>query len=168
MDMQAQRHAACCELIHEVASAGGEVSLVVHGASMLPAVWPGDQLTTRSVPFDQLRPGQVILFHRDGKLTAHRILSFTADGVVTRGDSLSHPDRPVRAEELVGRVERVVRNGRSRTLELKLWKGVVSWLLRRSDLGLRATLFFARRLRGNWEIQAPAYSKSSLPIVNRA
>ena len=46
-----------CELAAEVLRSSGELRLRVTGSSMLPAVWPGDELTIRRQPFDAGRPG---------------------------------------------------------------------------------------------------------------
>ena len=129
---------------------------------MLPAVWPGDKITVRRCPTDQLRPGQNALFHRDGKLTAHRILSLTSDGILTRGDSIDCLDPLVRPEEIVGRVESIRRDGRIVNLDRKLWQRAAAWMLRRSSLCMKATLYLARRLRTNWDMQPPQFSASPL------
>ena len=71
MTQQTQRHAVCCELIQDVARTTGEVRLRVTGASMLPAIWPGDLLTVRRCDLSELEPGQIALYRRDGKLTAY-------------------------------------------------------------------------------------------------
>ena len=52
----------------------GEGKLAVTGASMLPAVWPGDVLEVRRQEAAGVRPGDVVLFRREGRLVAHRVV----------------------------------------------------------------------------------------------
>jgi hypothetical protein len=139
---------------------------------MLPAVWPGDVVTVRRCEFADLQPGQIALFHRDGKLTAHRIQNITDNQIVTRGDALACFDPPVRAIEIVGRVESICRNGRTFNPEQRLWQRVAAWTLRNSDLCMRTTLFLGRRLRRSWDMQAGTMqilqmSPSPTPIAKR-
>jgi signal peptidase I len=153
MRAEAERHAVCCELVYEVACAAGEVTLKAAGASMIPAIWPGDILTVRRCEVSSLRPGQIILFRRVGKLIAHRIQTVDNDHLVTRGDSLRDFDPPVMESEVIGRVARIVRDNRTVEPALTIWKSMASYLLRQSDLLLRGTLFFSRRLCRSWEMQ---------------
>ena len=126
--------AACCELVHEVARSAGEVRLCAHGASMLPAIWPGDELTVRRCGFGELQAGQIALVHRDGKLTAHRIQTLRDSEIVTRGDSLARTDAPVRADEVVGVVTGICRDGRTFDAEERMWQRGAAWILRHSEL----------------------------------
>ena len=160
MIAEAERHAVCCELVHDVARALGEVMLQAAGASMIPAIWPGDLLTVRPCAVSSLRSGQVILFRRGDKLFAHRIQRINDDNIVTRGDSVREFDPPVAECEVVGRVECIRRGNRAVAPTLTLWNGIASFLLRRSDIVLRGTLFLSRRLRRSWEAQ-PVFSFAS-------
>ncbi len=63
-----------CELAAEVLRSSGKLHLRANGASMLPAVWPGDILTVSSHDAAEALPGDIVLFARDGKLVAHRIV----------------------------------------------------------------------------------------------
>jgi hypothetical protein len=67
------RDALGCELVVETLRSFGQLRLRVNGASMLPAVWPGDILTiTREAGAPPL-PGDIVLFGREGRLVAHRV-----------------------------------------------------------------------------------------------
>ena len=66
MNAQAQREAACCELLHEVALRAGSARLRAWGASMIPAVWPGDVLLIEACQPSDLEPGAIALIRRDG------------------------------------------------------------------------------------------------------
>jgi signal peptidase I len=140
MEVEAQRSAACCDLVYDVACRSGEVRLKVNGSSMLPGIRPGDLITVARCDFEQLQPGQVILYRRSGKLTAHRIIRISRDCLIARGDALADFDAPVSASEIVGRVESVLRNGRSIPLAQSLWQRAVSSMLRRSEICRRVAL----------------------------
>ncbi len=133
MVSEAHFQSACCDLVAEVVRGVGSASLKVTGLSMLPAIWPGDVLTVRSLSSEQLHPGQILLYRRYGKLTAHRIIHVAGDHLVTRGDCIPAFDPPVQASEIVGRVVGISRNGRAIKLQPSLWQRAAAWLLRRSE-----------------------------------
>jgi signal peptidase I len=145
MDTQLQRHAAFCELLEDIARSSGEVRIRVTGASMLPAVWPGDVLTVKSCPASDLQPGHIVLYRRDGRLTAHRILSISPGSVLTRGDSQVNPDPPIAESEIVGMVLSISRNGRTVPTAQTLWQRIASSILSRSDFLMRVALGLWRR-----------------------
>ena len=164
MNIEAQRQAACCELLHEVALREGSVRLRACGASMIPAVWPGDVLLIEACQPSDLERGAIALIHRDGRLFAHRVLGVGSDGIKTRGDAVSAVDPAARADQLVGRVVSVTRGGsargsRMRSPRFTFPQRIASLLLRRSALLLGVTLFLARRLRPVWDVQ-PSFSES--------
>lgn len=147
MNADAQRRAACCELVSNVARDSGEVCLKVHGVSMLPAVWPEDVVTVRPSNFAELRRGEIVLFRRDDGLTLHRIIQIAADHVITRGDTLLCDDRPVRDVEIVGKLVSIDRRGRQVGLGRPVWQRLMGLLLQRSDFSLRVVLGVRARLR---------------------
>ena len=139
MDAGDVRGAVKCDLIAEVARRFGEVRLKVTGTSMLPSLWPGDILTVRRQGTAEI--GEVVMFARQGRLVAHRVVGKTLRQdrtvLVTRGDRLRKPDPPVYAEELLGRVMAIERHpgGRPRRIvpRLTVWAGMASWVLCRSE-----------------------------------
>jgi len=92
----------------------GEVQLRVIGSSMLPSVQPGDVLTIRRCVMGVVESGAIVLFARDARLFAHRVVERRATHLVTRGDALERHDPPVREDQLLGRVVALTRNGRRR------------------------------------------------------
>src|ERR1700733_5673001 len=103
MDVEAQRRAACCELVLDVARTSGEVSLKLTGTSMLPAVWPGDVVTVRRCDLAELQPRQIVLFHREGTLVAHRVLLASQNQLITQETSMPSCIPLVKAHEEEGR-----------------------------------------------------------------
>jgi hypothetical protein len=142
------RNDAKYELAVEVLGSFGGAQLPVTGASMLPALWPGDILEVRRESPARIFAGDVVVFRRQGRLLAHRVVEKlgTSDGgvLVTRGDRLEQTDPPVSAEELLGCVTWVQRGHRRLGPRLTLWGRATSWVLRRSEFCTRALL----RLRG--------------------
>lgn len=142
------------ELAAEVLRSSGELRFVARGASMIPAIFPGDVLVVRNQRIDQARWGDVALWSREGRFYAHRVVRTTNAGerteIVTRGDALNQDDPPVGSDEFLGQVCAVVRRGRridlagSPTLCARLVRflvprsdGLANWLLRYSSLRLR-------------------------------
>jgi hypothetical protein len=169
MNAAAQRHARCCELFFDVARSNEEACLRVTGTSMLPAVWPGDVLMVKRCEFADLRPGQIVLYHREGKLTAHRITFVSSDQLLTRGDSLTRWDPPVREFEIAGRVVGIFRRARRIQPEQSVWQLVISQVLQRSNFCVRIALFLGTRLRRSETVdkQVPWAISSSLPVTRR-
>jgi signal peptidase I len=148
MAVELEEHSTSgCELVAEVARRFGEVRLRVTGASMMPTVWPGDILIVRSCNTNEFEPGQIVLYRRDGKLVAHRIIRIQDDLLTTRGDSVRHDDSPIRKCDVVGRVVALVRRGREVPFGLSFWRRAGAGILRRSDFCLRVAMLLAYRLR---------------------
>jgi hypothetical protein len=124
---------ACCDLVVDVVRDAGSASLRVTGCSMLPAIWPGDVVTVERHSSDELQPGRIILFSRDGRLTAHRILRVSGEHIVTRGDSLPAPDAPVQHTAVVGQVVGICRNGRTVDPQCTPGQRFISSVLRNSE-----------------------------------
>lgn len=136
-------HEVCCELMAEVVRDVGSANVRVTGFSMLPSIHPGDVLTVRRHAIDELTPGQVVLFSRNGKLIAHRIIQISGEHLITRGDSVPSCDPPVRIGDVVGRVEAISRNGRQIDSRNSFRRRIAATAMRRSEwctrLFLRAT-----------------------------
>ena len=138
--------ATCCSLVADVARASGEVRLRVAGSSMVPVLWPGDLVLARSCDLSQLEPGQIVVFRQDGRLIIHRILA-TGDGIITRGDARPCLDARLGREDLIGRVESALRDGKAVRLRPTPWQALVAFALRRSEILTSAYLRCCSALR---------------------
>lgn len=102
-------------LVADAVRAFGAVHLRALGGSMAPAIRPRDTLVVAGCDITDLRPRDVVLFVRNGRLVAHRLLELRAGpagpALVTRGDALWDADTPVAASDLVGRIVAVGRRG---------------------------------------------------------
>jgi len=104
----------------------GRLKLRVNGASMIPTLWPGDLVTVESQGFDQVEPGQLVLYEREGRFVVHRAIrkAATPEGAVliTRGDCVAKEDAPLPAAALLGTVTQIWRHnsllGRGRPLTI--------------------------------------------------
>lgn len=166
-----------CALATQVLQSSGELRLRVTGTSMLPAIWPGDILLISGRNIEEARPGDVVLFGRQGRLVAHRVVEvrsplsevrsrksealIPAREFVTRGDSMGQNDAPVRGEELLGRVLAIQRGSRRLTPRLSWWAHAASWVLARSGL---ATSIVLRMIRGYVGPQELDMSRRTCPM----
>src|SRR5215469_3672057 len=94
-------HAIKCELAAEVLRSSGTLRLRVMGWSMLPTVWPGDTLLVQRVDPTEVPEGDIVLFGRERRLFAHRVVKNRNSALVTRGDSMRTPDPPVDPSEFL-------------------------------------------------------------------
>lgn len=106
-------------LATEILRSRGTLRLSAFGNSMLPTLWPGDRLTIRQRSIEQVLPGDVVLFAREGRFFIHRVLrKLVLDShprLLTRGDAMPDTDAPVCAEELLGKIVSIERQqGRER------------------------------------------------------
>ena len=136
------------QLFREVLKSSGQAKLAVTGSSMLSSIWPGDILEVRRQKAAETCPGEVVLFERDGRLLAHRVVAKVGGPertlLITRGDRLRRPEPPVSPEELLGRVTAIVRGECRSEPRLTRWGQVASWVLSRSDLCTRLVLRLKR------------------------
>ncbi len=103
-----------CELANEILRSYGNVCLRAAGWSMLPSVWPGDTLVIEPATGDAVSEGDIVLFARNGRLVAHRIvLKSETEGLLhTRGDASRKPDAPITTHEILGKVSHIERAGK--------------------------------------------------------
>jgi len=96
------------ELIADALCRRGAISLRVLGGSMWPWLRSGDVISVRREDPARIHPGDIVLFAREGRLFAHRVIRKAfCEGravLVTKGDALPRPDVPLSGDELLGRV----------------------------------------------------------------
>ncbi|MGH9747769.1 MAG: S24/S26 family peptidase [Candidatus Acidiferrales bacterium] len=123
LDSFVTRKEAASNSIAEKLRADGSVCFRVLGASMFPWIRSGDLAFVRRCGFEQASRGDVILFERDSRLFAHRVLHSGVNGsresakLITKGDALDSADLPVSRAEFLGRVIRVHRGNRHIDME---------------------------------------------------
>jgi len=138
------------DLAAQVVRQFGEVRLKVNGASMLPAVWPGDVVTVRRRSAAELLPGSIVVCYLDQGFVAHRLIGRQGDRILTRGDSHLRDDPPFSEDELLGEVVSILRNGHPVALTPVWWHRGFSWIMRHSDLSIRIVLRLRRSINLSW------------------
>src|SRR5579872_2457183 len=134
------------DLATEVARSFGSLRFAAYGASMLPAIFPGDILQVRREAVDEFQAGDVVLFSRDSRFFAHRVICVEHNcdelTLIVRGDALATEDPPVHSAEILGRVVSLERDGKliAASRKQSLWRSILAWAMRRSDSLVSATL----------------------------
>jgi hypothetical protein len=118
----------------EVLRKTGTLRLSAFGYSMLPTLYPGDILTIKRETLGAIQAGNVVLYERDGRFFIHRNLRSvqrsSETALVTRGDSMPHPDEPVVASELLGKVISIGDGGEARPVPpCTAWRRTVGLVL---------------------------------------
>ncbi len=138
-----REHSIKCELAADVLRSGETLRVRVTGWSMLPSVLPGDTLVVARATSDAVRNGDIVLYGREQRLFAHRVVSqpksFEDRRILTRGDSMPQADPPIGEEELLGKVSYIVRNGKciAPDRSMRISERAVAALVRRSQVAAR-------------------------------
>jgi hypothetical protein len=92
---------------------GISVTFRAAGDSMWPAIHDGDLINVVPASAEDLRIGDVLLCRSGTRLLAHRLVAITEGAgdrwLHLRGDAKGGCDAPVRAADVLGRVESVLR-----------------------------------------------------------
>jgi signal peptidase I len=139
-----------CQLISDVLRSFGSVKVRVTGSSMLPCVLPGDILAVQRKELHEVGPGDIVLFVRENRLIAHRVVNRIRQGsvcLVTCGDSMDQNDPPVFAHELLGRVTFIDRWGLRVDPRATFFGRLVSIVFRRSQFLTRSLVWIVNRTR---------------------
>jgi len=108
----AVRSALAADVLRRSGGLPVRVRLRVHGESMLPALWPGDVVEIASCSLEDVRPGEIVLALRDGRLFLHRLVApCQPSGFLLRGDSMPGSDHRFPPEALLGRLVRSADEG---------------------------------------------------------
>jgi hypothetical protein len=108
-----------------------------------------------------LQPGSIVVFRQNERLVVHRLMRWVdsthgADGcLVTRGDARPRYDQPVKAGEVLGRVDSALRNGRPVNLQPSLWHRVLASVFRRSEWCTSLYLRLSSRIQRLTAISEP-------------
>ena len=98
-------------LVAELVRKTGQARIRAMGTSMVPTIWPGDELLIQNAA-GPLRRGQVVAWQNDQRIFIHRVVEATDDQgtTLTRGDRLHVDDPLFRPEQLIGVVTHVIRD----------------------------------------------------------
>ena len=109
-------------LTRELLQRGCNVRFRASGTSMHPTIRDGEVVTVAPSSGDAFAVGDVLLCRAGRRPAAHRVVAVQSsdDGrpvIHMHGDNLCSPDRPVRAEDVIGRVLTVSRDGCEQPLD---------------------------------------------------
>jgi signal peptidase I len=112
------------ELVTDLLRNGYKVSFSAPGHSMYPTILANETLVVEPVAPLDVHKGDIVLYRSNGNLIAHRVKGVVRDGktneystlltslcFILRGDAARTPDEPVSAEQVLGKVISVERNG---------------------------------------------------------
>ena len=153
-----------CELVAGSLRAGHEVRVRVAGSSMVPALWPGDELRVRALaPAESVgraavpAMGDLLLFVRDGRLCTHRLVDRLDDAggsrLITCGDAAIKCDPPIAASEILGTVASITRGGREIPIASSPAQRLLSFAIRHSGFIRRAALKIHSIRSRSWTLQ---------------
>jgi signal peptidase I len=114
------------ELMSQVLLNGHKIRFCAPGKSMQPAILDGDCLMVEPVEAAAVKVGDIILYHTQNRIIAHRVMDIGKGEIagsqaiahvihysfILRGDAAYSYDEPVHADQIVGKIVSVERNGR--------------------------------------------------------
>ena len=110
-DRQAMRADVADELAIEALRRHGRLRLRVRGGSMAPFMRDGDVVSIGLTPAGGPRIGDIICYEpRVGRLFVHRVVAYTRDHLVVKGDALAVVEHVAR-ERVLGTVVALERRG---------------------------------------------------------
>lgn len=131
---------------------GKAVRIKPQGYSMYPLIVPGrDSVIIESTEADGLKRGDVALYRRSsGILVIHRIFRHDADGFYFVGDNQTAVEGPIKAEQIIGVMTVLERNGRSISTDSIIYRAVcMIWLWMRPIRRLvSVTVAFLKKVLG--------------------
>jgi signal peptidase I len=150
MSLKHAAHQLKCEIGCESLASSGALRLRVNGWSMIPTVWPGDVLIISKYEQREVQAGDIVLYRRAERLFVHRLIGGNGQDrqyVVTRGDSMPESDPPLPRQDLLGKIDCIVRNGRriAPAKSVPLPHRAIAALVQSADIGARA-VFGVRNL----------------------
>jgi len=137
------------ELLLTMMESGSSLRTMARGFSMWPFIRDKDILTI--APFKNKQParGDVVAFTQpaSGKLTIHRIIGQTDNGLIIKGDKCLVPDGEVPNREIIGYVCRIERNGSDANLGIGGSRAIIALLSRLNILMTgKQLLLFLRKI----------------------
>ncbi|MFC1948011.1 S24/S26 family peptidase [Chloroflexota bacterium] len=128
---------ALADIMREVLNKGASFRFCARGWSMMPFIRNGDVITISPVLQGPPRLGDVVAYVRfnAGSLVVHRIIARRGSTLVIKGDGVSgYSEDLVPPHNLLGKITRVERKGRTVWLGFGPEKFVIAWFSSRRML----------------------------------
>jgi len=91
-----------------------KVKVRLGGSSMYPYLKDGDMATIEPFDLEKLEIGSVVVFRRNNRWFAHRLLKKEDGYLLTKGDAVFRKDPPVSHCDYLGLVIGIERNGKNK------------------------------------------------------
>ncbi len=148
-----QLHHELLDLVEILIDNDHQLQLRMQGFSMFPTLQPGDKGIVQKCNACNILPGDIIVFKKNNQLIAHRLIRIEAKAretlYICRGDQNGFEDKPVRENEIVGKLISFERNGRTtniNSLKMRMlgWKmiNLPQWMYLRNKVTLRILAVF--------------------------
>lgn len=111
------RSPAFLDISRDLLTSGYQVKFQADGSSMYPTIRNRETITVASVDPSAIRPGDIALYRCERGVIAHRVRRIERGGdgppvFRLRGDAADGDDAPVEADQILGLVRFVDRDGR--------------------------------------------------------
>lgn len=119
------------DLIRAAIEAGYTANFTAPGSSMMPFIRSEDKIFVAPVSKESIRHGDILVFVRipDNRVIAHRVVKITGNRFLCKGDNVAvHSDGWISFEDVLGRVEKVERNGKPIRFGVRSGKRLIAWL----------------------------------------
>ena len=102
------------EVIEEILAGGGEFRMYPKGTSMLPLIKQGRDSVVLKRNFDDAARKHDIAFYRreNGQFVLHRVMEVDNGSYVMCGDNQTQLERGIKAEQIIGYVDRMYKGER--------------------------------------------------------
>jgi hypothetical protein len=139
-------------LAEEFLRESGEMRFVACGKEMMPAIFPGEEMILHRARMRDVQVGDVVVFKQRGEWHMERVREIlpgvAQPAVLTEADSGRVREEAVFAEELLGRVTFVVRDGEEKVLARRgTWTEVVSSATVKHVPGVAAACLASHQLK---------------------
>lgn len=98
------------EVIKDNLNKGREVQFIAKGNSMLPLIRPmKDTIYLEPINKEQIRVGDIVLFHFEGKAVLHRVAFIRGEVIILRGDGNTRRYEYCHYTNIIARVKNIKR-----------------------------------------------------------
>ena len=102
--------AKCVHAVSQALQRRGRTIVRVHGRSMYPMLRNGVRLEVQPVAYDELGPGDLVVYHDGSGIICHRLIRKAERLCYLKGDTNLFADPPVVWSQVLGRVTRIIDN----------------------------------------------------------
>ncbi len=138
----------------------GRTTVRIYGRSMYPALRHGMRVVVQPVAYDELKPGDLVVFFDGRGIVCHRLLRRAHRLCCLKGDTNLWADPPVIWSQVLGRVTHIVDNDmRIHTIDTPQHRRRALWYARFSYLRALYFTFLHAIGRCRWWARGIEYSE---------